>query len=59
MGVGYDWQQKTTKFFDNTQEASAYVNYRINDNNKVNFYMLGGFSNSAQTVSGLVWVHYF
>ena len=54
MGVGYDWQQKTTKFFDNTQEASAYVNYRINDNNKVNFYMLGSFSNTAQTVSGLV-----
>ena len=60
VGAGYDWQQKTTKFSDNAQEASAYVNYKVNDNNKVNFYVLGGFSNASPNWgSGLVLVHYF
>ena len=60
MGIGYDWQQKTIKFAENAQEASAYVNYRVNDNNKVNFYVLGGFSNASPNFgSGLVLIHYF
>ena len=60
VGVGYDWQQKTTNFAENVQEASAYVNCRINDNNKANFYVLGGFSNASPNFgSGLVLIHYF
>ena len=60
VGIGYDWQQKTIKFAENAQEASAYVNYRVNDNNKVNFYVLGGFSNASPNFgSGLVLIHYF
>lgn len=60
VGIGYDWQQKTTKFADNVQEASTYINYRLNDNNKLNFYMLTGFSNASPNFgSGLVLIHYF
>jgi long-subunit fatty acid transport protein len=60
VGVGYDWQQKTTKFSDNAQEASTYVNYKINGNNKLNFYLLTGFSNASPNFgSGLVLIHYF
>ncbi len=60
VGIGYDWQQKTTKFSENAQEASAYVNYRVNDSNKLNFYMLTGFSNASPNFgSGLIWIHYY
>lgn len=60
VGIGYDWQQKTTKFAENAQEASTYVNYRVNDSNKLNFYVLTGFSNSSPNFgSGLTWIHYY
>jgi len=60
VGFSYDWQQKTTQFVDNVQEASSYINYRLNDYNKLNFYVVGGFSNSSPNWgSGLVLIHYF
>jgi hypothetical protein len=60
VGVGYDWQQKITQFSQNAQEASAYANYYLNDKNKLNFYLLTGYSDaSPDWGSGLVLVHYF
>lgn len=60
LGAAYDWQQKVTRFSQNAQEASVYANYRLNDTNKLNFYLLTGFSNaSPDWGSGLVLVHYF
>ncbi len=60
LGAGYDWQQKVTQFSQNAQEASVYANYYLNDNNKLNFYLLTGYSDSSPNWgSGLVLVHYF
>ena len=59
-GFSYDWQQKTTVFAENAQETSGYVNYYINDTNKVNLYAVTGYSNgSPNWGSGLVLIHYF
>jgi hypothetical protein len=60
LGAGYDWQQKTTQFSQNAQEASVYANYYLNNNNKLNFYLLTGYSDASPNWgSGLVLVHYF
>ena len=60
VGAGYDWQQKTIKFVDNAQETSAYVNYRINDTNKINLYLVNGYSNSSPNIGGgLLLTHFF
>ncbi len=60
VGAGYDWQQKVTQFSQNAQEASVYANYHINNTNKLNFYLLTGYSDaSPDWGSGLVLVHYF
>jgi hypothetical protein len=60
LGISYDWQQKTTTRVDNAQELSAYINYRLTTNNKINFYMLTGYSNSSPNWgSGLMLTHYF
>jgi long-subunit fatty acid transport protein len=54
VGISYDWQQKTTQVAENAKEVSSYINYRLNDNNKVNFYVVGGFSNASPNIgSGL------
>jgi hypothetical protein len=60
LGAGYDWQQKVTQFSQNAQETSAYANYRLNDSNKLNFYLLTGYSNASPNWGGgLVLLHYF
>jgi hypothetical protein len=60
VGAGYDWQQKVTQFSQNAQETSVYSNYHLNDTNKLNFYLLSGYSDaSPDWGSGLVLVHYF
>lgn len=60
IGASYDWQQKVTQFSQNAQEASVYANYHLNDTNKLNFYLLTGYSDaSPDWGSGLVLVHYF
>lgn len=59
VGGSYDWQQKTNKFVNNAQETSAYVNYRINDNNKVNLYLLNGYSDSSPNFGGGVLLTHF
>ncbi len=60
IGLGYDWQQKVTNFSQNTQEASAYLNYYLNDQNKLNFYVVTGYSDASPNWgSGLVLAHYF
>jgi predicted porin len=60
MGTSYDWQQKVTQFSQNSQEVSAYASYYLNNNNKLNFYLLTGYSDaSPDWGSGLVMVHYF
>ncbi len=59
-GFSYDWQQKTTVFAQNAQETSAYINYYLNDTNKINFYALTGYSDgSPNWGSGLMLIHYF
>jgi predicted porin len=60
VGAGYDWQQKVTQFSQNAQETSVYTNYHLNNTNKLNFYLLTGYSDaSPDWGSGLVLVHYF
>jgi Putative MetA-pathway of phenol degradation len=60
LGASYDWQQKVTRFSQNAQEASAYANYYLNDNNKLNFYVLTGYSDASPNWGGgLVLLHYF
>jgi predicted porin len=60
LGISYDWQQKVTQFSQNAQETSAYASYYLNDKNKLNFYLLAGYSDASPSVgSGLVLVHYF
>lgn len=60
LGASYDWQQKVTKFSDNAKEGSVYANYYVNDNNKVNVYLLSGFSDASPNWgTGVTLVHYF
>jgi hypothetical protein len=60
LGAGYDWQQKVTRFSQNVQETSVYANYYLNDYNKLNFYLLTGYSDaSPDWGSGFVLTHYF
>jgi long-subunit fatty acid transport protein len=60
VGAGYDWQQKISQFSQNVQELSVYSSYRLNQQNKLNFYLLTGHGDSSPNWgSGLVLVHYF
>ena len=60
LGASYDWQSKVTRFSDNVQEASIYANYYVNDNNKLNFYLLAGNGDSSpKWGTGLTLVHFF
>lgn len=60
VGISYDWQQKTTQVAENAQEVSSYLNYQLNTNNKLNLYVVSGFSNASPNIgSGLTWIHYY
>lgn len=60
LGASYDWQEKVTRFSDNAKEGSIYANYYLNDNNKINGYLLRGFSDSSPNWGGgVTLVHYF
>jgi Putative MetA-pathway of phenol degradation len=60
LGSSYDWQQKISRFSQSVQEISAYTSYRLNHKNKLNFYLLSGYSDASPNWgSGLVLVHYF
>ncbi len=60
LGAEYFWQQKVSRFSESVQEASAYANYYLNDNNKLNFYLLAGFGDSSpKWGTGLTLVHFF
>jgi hypothetical protein len=60
VGAAYDWQQKVTQFSDNVKEASVYANYYLNDNNKLNLYLLAGSGDSSPSWgTGLTLVHFF
>lgn len=60
LGASYDWQQKISRFSQNVQELSIYLSYRLNPQNKLNFYLLSGHGDSSPNWgSGLVLVHYF
>lgn len=47
VGAYYDWRQKLTATGEPISEATLYFNTRINDNNKLNFYLIGGFSDAS------------
>jgi long-subunit fatty acid transport protein len=60
IGAGYDWQKKISQLSQNVQEISAYTSYRLNNKNKLNFYLLSGYGDASPNWgSGLVLVHYF
>jgi Putative MetA-pathway of phenol degradation len=60
LGAEYFWQQKTTKFSENAKELTVSANYYVNDNNKLNFFLLTGFGNASPNWgSGVTLVHYF
>jgi Putative MetA-pathway of phenol degradation len=60
LGASYDWQQKVSQFSQNVHEISIYSSYRLNEKNKLNFYLLTGFNDASPNWgSGLVLVHYF
>jgi Putative MetA-pathway of phenol degradation len=60
LGAEYFWQQKISRFSESAKEATVYANYYVNDNNKLNFYVLAGSGNSSPNWgSGLTLVHYF
>lgn len=60
VGISYDWQQKTTQVAENAQEISSYLNYQLNANNKLNLYVVTGFSDASPNIgSGLTWIHYY
>jgi hypothetical protein len=60
MGAYYDWRQKLTATGDPISETTLYFNTRINDSNKLNFYLIKGFSDaSPDWGAGLALSHAF
>lgn len=47
LGAYYDWRQKLTSSSDPISEATLYLNTRINDSNKLNVYLIKGFSDAS------------
>jgi long-subunit fatty acid transport protein len=59
-GGGYDWRQKLTPTSSAVSEASLYLNYHLNDGDKFDLYLVGGFSDaSPDWGSGLIFTHRF
>jgi hypothetical protein len=59
-GGSFDWQQAVTATSEPTREAMLYLNFRLNDGNRLNLYAVGGFSHaSPDWGSGLTFSHRF
>lgn len=59
-GVFYDWRQKLTATGNPVSEAMVYFNTKFNDHNKLNVYMIGGFSDaSPDWGAGMSYTHSF
>lgn len=60
VGAYYDWRQKLTATGNPISEATLYFNTRINDSNKLNVYLIKGFSDaSPDWGAGLALSHVF
>lgn len=60
IGGSYDWQQAVTARGSPTSEALLYLNIRLNKENRINLYAVGGFSNaSPDWGSGFTYSHRF
>lgn len=46
-GADYAWRERLTAGGDEISEATVYVNYRIDDHNRLNFYGVAGFSDAS------------
>lgn len=46
-GLYYDWRERLTSTGSPISEATAYLNMRINDSNKLNLYAISGFSDAS------------
>jgi len=59
-GADYSWRDKLIATSSPVREATAYLNYRINKQNKLNVYAVAGFSDtSADLGVGLTAIHAF
>jgi hypothetical protein len=58
FGGSYDWQQAVTATSSPISEAMLYLNFRLNADNRLNLYAVGGFSDaSPDWGSGLVYTY--
>jgi len=47
VGADYSWRDKLIATSEPVSEATVYANYRINNNNRLNFYGTAGFSDTS------------
>jgi hypothetical protein len=47
LGAYYEWREELTATGDPISEATFYFNTRINDSNKLNLYLISGFSDAS------------
>ena len=60
LGAFYDWRQKLTASGNPISEAMVYFNTRLSDHNKLNMYMISGFSDaSPDWAAGMSFTHSF
>lgn len=60
VGAYYDWRQKLTATGNPISEATVYFNTRIDDSNRLNLYLVSGFSDASPDWGlGLSWSHGF
>lgn len=60
LGGSYDWQQSVISSGNPVSEASLYLSYKLDTKNKLNLYVLGGFSDaSPDWGSGLTYSRTF
>lgn len=60
VGTYYNWRQKLTATGNPISEATVYFNTRIDDSNKLNVYLISGFSDASPDWGlGLSWSHGF
>jgi len=58
FGGSYDWQQAVTSTSAPISEAMLYLNFRLNADNRLNLYAVGGFSDaSPDWGSGLIYTY--
>lgn len=60
LGAFYDWRQKLTAGGNPVSETMVYFNTRLNDHNKLNVYLISGFSDaSPDWGAGMSFTHTF